>query len=364
MTAKVSILIPVYHDKRHLNLAGFGQYYLSFSVYLYCLNQAQILFSLRLLTLALLWFGYIAKAQEIRSLSFAGATVVPHEADVGGSRIGGLSGITYHPASDRYFMVADKHPARLFQAKITLNDSLVVSFARVIELSPSLLAQSELEGIAFEPQTGSFIVSDEQKDGTRILAIDVEGRFIRIIEPVNQAFLPLSSYNSGIEGLTISHDGQTIFYAFEKSTQVCQAKGLVRITRLPLNHSGQRHHFWYQLHTVANDKAPTNGISEILYLNDSALLVMERAYIPGTGNVVRLYKAKIPPGPPSVPCESAAATPLTSELLFDFSTVEGFAIDNAEGMTFNADKSLLLIVTDNNFSRKQQTQLVALRVQY
>lgn len=92
---------------------------------------------------------------------------------------------------------------------------------------------------------------------------------------------------------------------------------------------------------------------------------MERAYIPGEGNVVRLYQALLA-GPieanESVNCLDDSITSLPSELLFDFANVNGFELDNAEGMTFNGDRSILYIVTDDNFSKKQQTQVIALDV--
>ncbi len=312
-----------------------------------------------------LWFGPVLFAQEIRSLTFAGATVIAHDTRLEGSVIGGLSGITYHPESDRYYLVADKYPARMFRVRISVQDSLIADFQQVIKLTPALLQQAELEGIAFNPVAGNFIVSDEQGQGTRIFTLTPEGRFMHIIEPVNQGFLPLSNHNSGIEGLTVSHKGNTLYYAFEKPIPACQDNALVQLTRLSSDNR-QRQNFWYPLHAVAHDKIPTNGISEILYLTDSSLLVMERAYIPDEGNVVRIYRVQLPivNDARKTSCTDPDVTPLTPELLFDFATVKSFAIDNAEGMAFNADRSLLLLVTDNNFSKKQQTQLVALRVGY
>ncbi len=314
-----------------------------------------------------LWFGPVLFAQEIRSLTFAGVTVIAHDARLEGSVIGGLSGITYQPESDRYYLVADKYPARMFRVRISMQDSLIADFQQVIKLSPALLQQAELEGIAYSTVAGNFIVSDEQGQGTRIFAVTPGGAFIRIIEPVNQGLLPLSNNNSGIEGLTVSHKGKTntLYYAFEKPIPACQDNALVQLTRLS-SENRQRQNFWYPLHAVTNDKIPTNGISEILYLNDSSLLVMERAYIPDEGNVVRIYRVQLPTQgyAREIPCTDTSVTPLTPELLFDFATVKSFAIDNAEGMTFNADRSLLLLVTDNNFSKKQQTQIVALRVGY
>ena len=316
-------------------------------------------------TIIYLFFGLVVNAQGISSLEFKGNVVVPYNYEVNGSIVGGLSGISYNSSDSTYCFVADKSPARIFKADIKANSKPDVQFIKVLELSPALLGQSELEGIAYNYKSDQFYVSDEQKAGTRIIELNNEAEFLRIIEPINQSFLPLSGHNSGIEGLTISNDLQYLLYSFERPAEDCLDQALVKITKIRTEVSGNNQTFLYRLHHVENDKLNTNGISEVLFISENKILVMERAYIPGKGNVVRLYQALLSsPNEDSeiVNCLDDSITPLQSELLFDFGRVNGFAIDNAEGMTFNADRSILYIVTDNNFSKKQETQVVALDV--
>ena len=228
-----------------------------------------------------------------------------------------------------------------------------------------MLSSSELEGIAYNNETDIFYVSDEQKDGTRIIEVDYEAKFIRIVEPTNQPFLNLSGHNSGIEGLTIANNLKYLLYAFERPTDDCLDQALVRITKMSLTRPSHHETYYYKLHPVNSDKINTNGISDILFLNESRLLVMERAYIPGEGNVVRIYEATLNGrGYPDkeANCKDVSIAPLKSTLRFDFADVTDFKVDNAEGMTFNADKSILYIVTDDNFSKKQETQVIALDV--
>ena len=122
--------------------------------------------------------------------------------------------------------------------------------------------------------------------------------------------------------------------------------------------------FPYALHEVEDDDLNTNGISEILWLTDDRLLIMERAYIPGKGNIVRLFETRLQNSEiedgSALECSELPHTPLSSQLVFDFVTVNDFAIDNAEGMTFNADRSQLIVITDNNFSARQETKLISL----
>ena len=318
-------------------------------------------------TISFLLFGLIANAQEISTLAYRGKIIIPYNHKVNGEIVGGLSGITFNASDSLYYLVADKPPARIFKAHFSNKDKPAVKFAEAMLLGPALLSDSELEGIAHDYKTGNLYVSDEQKKGTRIIELTNEAKFIRILEPINQAFLPLSGHNSGIEGLTISDYLRQLYYAFERPTDDCLSRSLVKITKLMLDKSATQETYYHQLHAVANDRIKTNGISDILFLNDESLLIMERAYIPGQGNVVRIYQAFLDgPGNPdeSANCNNESIVPLKSTLLFDFASVEEFKVDNAEGMTFNADKSTLYIITDNNFSKKQETQIIALDVKW
>jgi len=311
-----------------------------------------------------LFLGLQLPAQDISSLSYSSHLVLPHGFVSDGHIVGGLSGIAYNSRDSLFYLVADKSPARIFKIEIKNNDLVAIELKECLVLQPGLLTNSELEGIAYHYRTGNFYVSDEQKKGTRILELTYEANFIRIIEPVNQSFLSLSGYNSGIEGLTISNDLNYLYYAFERPTKECLALSLVRITKIDLSGDSKQKSYFYNLHDVASDKINTNGIADILFVNDSKLLVMERAYIPNQGNVVRLYQVNLTDSSRGSNCGDQTVVPVESTLLFDFSTVRGFNIDNAEGMTFNADRSMLYIITDNNFSKKQETQLIALKVSW
>lgn len=286
--------------------------------------------------------------------------VLPEQAN-GVNNIGGLSGISYNPVKGSYIAVADKYPARL----IILNDSSLLP-EDIIMLKPAPISSSELEGIAFDSLSSGYYLADEQTAGTRMMKVKDNGEFIELILPKNQPMIPLSGHNSGIEGLALNKTGSRLFFAFERPTESCFDYQITTIGQVDLD-NGKVDLFAYKLHQVDGDLLNTNGISEVLVINDSTLLVMERAYIPETGNIVRLYEAVLKD---PVPYEAAALNCETSrgavetELVFDFKTVEEFNIDNAEGMTFNKDRSELIIVTDNNFSGRQETQVVTLRVRW
>ena len=304
------------------------------------------------------------QAQGNISLKYLSKYTVPNDKKVDGSIVGGLSGISYDVKDSTYYVVADKHPSRMYKLTIDTHDALKLDFLSVININPRLLSNSELEGIAIDRAREAIYVADEQTLGTRIFEVGSSGKFSRIITPMNKPFLPLSGYNSGIEGLTLSDDGQELYYAFERPIENCLNDTEVEINHLELKGSNLKRSYHYKLHEVARDKINSNGISEILYLNKTSLLVMERAYIPGTGNVVRIYQVDLIKQEKSSneSCSGRKIFKTTSHLVFDFADVKDFEIDNAEGMTLNADKSRLIIVTDNNFSKKQETQFIVLEV--
>ncbi len=306
-----------------------------------------------------LLFGLPVSAQKIKSLEFLGAYEIPYGYRYEGTVVGGLSGITY--LDGYYYVVADKPPARFYQMTILFTDTLDVKIEAVKLLRPDSVSDSELESIIPTPDGSGFFLSDEQKEGTRVLMVNKEGEIQQMVLPEKDIFIPLSNHNSGIEGIALSEKGNCLYYAFERPTLDCSNLGLVSIKRIKLATGYEASCYYYELHDPPVDPLGTNGISEIISINRTDLMIMERAYIPGQGNVVKLFSSNVPPERHY--CDDDNFT-LKSELMFDFSSVPGFKIDNAEGMCLNEDGSILYIVTDNNFNKTQHTQIVALGVNY
>lgn len=306
-----------------------------------------------------LLFGLPASAQKIKSLEFLGAYEIPYGLRFEGTEIGGLSGIAY--MNGFYYVVADKPPARIYQLAIQFEDTLYVTIKSVNMMGPDKVSDCEAESIIASPEGNSFFISDEQKEGTRVIKISQDGEIQQMITPGNQMFLPLSSYNSGIEGIDISQDGRYLYYAFERPTFDCHNLDLVNIKKLDLQTGFEASCYYYELHDPPVDPLTSNGVSEILLLDNQTLLLMERAYIPDKGNIVKLYESRLPAEPSYCDDENKS---LPTRFIFDFDAVVDLRIDNAEGMCLNEDGSILYIVTDNNFNKTQHTQIVALRVNY
>jgi uncharacterized protein YjiK len=134
-------------------------------------------------------------AQEIVSIEYSSKVVIPYKKSLDGTVIGGISGITYNSSDKFYYLVADKPPARLYRVSISNDNPPVINFEKSIELTPPPLKKSELEGIAFNHKTNGYYVSDEQKEGTRLLELNKDAELIKIIEPINKSFLQLRGHN-------------------------------------------------------------------------------------------------------------------------------------------------------------------------
>jgi hypothetical protein len=108
-----------------------------------------------------------------------------------------------------------------------------------------------------------------------------------------------------------------------------------------------------------------NGVAEILAVDQERLLFLERSYVSGTGNTIRLFLVDLRGATDVSAFVSLAGRvyrPAHKRLLLDFSTL-GIRLDNTEGMTWgprlpDGGRSLIF-VSDDNFNSQQITQFLA-----
>lgn len=131
----------------------------------------------------------------------------------------------------------------------------------------------DTEGLALSPD-GTFWVSDEY--APYIIHFDASGRAIRKLTPSNglPSHFAERRPNRGMEGLTLSSDGTKLYgimqsplYLPDNSTKNFSRN--IRILELEIE-TGLTREFIYQL------ESPLLAVSEITFVNDSTLLVLER----------------------------------------------------------------------------------------
>ncbi|WP_424494343.1 esterase-like activity of phytase family protein [Salinimicrobium sp. GXAS 041] len=333
-------------------------------------------------------------------LRFLDDYVISEDLEVGGTKVGGLSGIDYHEGN--YFLVCD-HPGnpRFYKAAIQLSGESIdtITFSEVIELNtshPELKNKHlDLEGIRFIPEEGSFILSSEgsinnEKDPA-IFTVSPEGDFISDYN-IPKNFLANSDKkprNNGIfEGLAESHDKKGYWVAMElplktdgPKPKLIRTKSPVRITYFDKETKEATRQFPYRLEPIA--KIPwlyfaVNGVTDILEYAPNKFLIMERGFAAGhgsKGNTVRIFDVDATLGTNTLDRNNLKVSfynPAKKKLIYDFKWATKFLtegiIDNIEGMTFgptlpNGNKSLIL-VSDNNFNSlgKQLNQVILMEI--
>ena len=191
--------------------------------------------------------------------------------------------------------------------------------------------------------------------------------------------------NRGLEGLSISPDGTKLFAALESPlAQDVRGSdhGRVRLLEYALDGSGAPvRQYVYRLDAAPAKVDPIRGlpgISEILAISSTEMLVLERSYTPGCGNTIRLFKAAIDPGQALAAAEAVSDLPeakiLKKELVLDLAAEAGGLADerlaryleNFEGLTFGPElpdgTPTLLMVSDDNRGGDQINSLLRIRM--
>jgi hypothetical protein len=214
------------------------------------------------------------------------------------------------------------------------------------------------EGLAVAPD-GTFWVSDEY--GPSVLHFDREGILIKELVP--GAGLPdhyaLRRPNRGMEGLTISADGAKLYGIMQSplyypDTTTKDSSVNSRMIEIDL-HDGSLRESLYRL------DEPKNVVSEICFVGDSTLLVLERdgEFPRGGKGFKKVFKIEITP---SAEISTTAIEPFSLSELNDkgISPVEktlfidilqeipGYRHDKPEGIAILGD-SVLCVVNDDDF---------------
>ena len=164
----------------------------------------------------------------------------------------------------------------------------------------------------------------------------------------------LHLHNSGFEGLSFNSSGTKMYVSFERPEI---ENNVTKIREYDLINDSYVD-YKYFLDDVPQDTKKDNGITELLIVNDSTLIVVERAYLRSVGKTsVRVYEARIPGNNKNI--DSIEKT----QLLTRFNDLpDGYELDNIEGVCFSASGKELIFISDNNKRRTQQTQFICMKI--
>jgi len=325
-------------------------------------------------------------------------TNLPGDLDVDRTRVGGLSGLTYDPGCDLFYAISDDRgslaPPRFYTLKIRfdgedaearilgailLRDATGAPFERG-DIDPEALALTEggalflaSEGVphrGIDPLVGRFGL-----DGSLIGTFGLPEQFLPDADGTRGV-----RDNLGFEGLAASPDGSRLFAAAENALiQDGPAADLdvaspTRLLVIDLASGQPIAEYLYEVGPVPDEPQPatafrTNGISEILALDNERLLVLERSFSVGVGNTVRIYLVDLQGAADIKDINSLSdmddpkPAPLAKVLVADIGEL-GVEPDNIEGMALGPDlddgRRLLVLIADNNFQPSVQTNQILL----
>ena len=348
-----------------------------------------------------IFVGMSAQSFAVTQIDFIGRAIFPTGSPFQGTEIGGLSGITYDADKQVYYTISDdrssKAPARFYSLKIDLQSGKLekeqVAFTGVTTLLdengksfPEL--SLDPEGIAF---TGNSVFVSSEGDVDRqinpfIKEFSLDGKLLKTL-PIPDLFLPDDKGIKGIrnnlafESLTLTPDRQYLFTATENALLQDGAVASLatgspcRILRYDAVGGNLERSFVYitePLPAGANPagKFTTNGLVDLLAIDENRLISLERGFSLETGTVVKLFEISLEKvdrieGLESLKTRLSEVSPAQKRLLLNLETLK-VPLDNIEGLTLGPvlgdGNRALILVSDNNFSPLQETQILGFKI--
>jgi hypothetical protein len=353
----------------------------------------------------------ITENKSVPSLKLVSSIEIPYYKTFQSTKVGGLSGIDYDAKNDLYYLISDDrsvfNDSRFYTAKIQLiaNKIQSIDFQSVTVLKNQTGAafgnwntnpntSADPEDIRFNPKTNSLAWSSE---GGRVLTgdnpvlqnpslnfMDFKGDFLGTMalpENLKMQQAEKGPRNNGtLEGITFDKQFRTIYTnieepLFEDGDQSNTRKGgLIRLYQFNTQTKKNIAQYGYELEPIALEPNPkgtfaVNGISAIQYYGKNQLLVVERSYSAGTqACTIKVFLCDLKKATNVKNYASLQNQKLqlaSKKLILNMDDL-GIFIDNIEGITFgpkltNGNQSVIFL-SDNNFSDKQQTQVLLFEV--
>jgi hypothetical protein len=346
----------------------------------------------------LLLFCFSGNAIELEYLN---QVTLPTRMEFQKSKIGGLSGLFYDSNTQKLFSISDDpglvNEPRFYEFAVTVSlkefkvEPKNVIFLTVNESQYSHKSTKsssrlfsrvlDLEAISMTPW-GDFLITNEgsmnkiPRVNPQLILAKPDGTLVRDFE-VPKDFLPEPSgvqkkgvqNNLAFEGLAMHPNGKEWIMSTE-APLVQDPKNVVRFIHYDMPEAwilkpGQEYR--YPLAERKMDPLSVmefqKGVSEIQYLNDHELLVLERLVQlskKGAKMQVQLFQTDIShPGKDGI---------LEKKMLLDFQSLEPKlgAINNFEGMTWGPmlsdGRRSLIFVSDDNFGPELKTQFLLFAV--
>ncbi|WP_436870149.1 esterase-like activity of phytase family protein [Staphylococcus shinii] len=353
-----------------------------------------------------------SSSRHVDQLKLIDSKTIPHNQIYNNTKIGGISGITYNPKSNKWYLLSDDrsehNPSRFYEANLNYNHRQLnnINIKNVHTLkqqngnnyiskkqfnNKSKDVVADPESIRFDPWTNNILYTSE---GDRSLGLNpfirfsnLKGDFISEV-PISDSLKMDTQTKKGfrnnlaLEGSTFSVDGNSIWTSMEAPliqdgpVPTANSGALSRITQYD-RQGNVLSEYAYPVDSVPyaqdNVKTAENGVSEILAINNHEFLTLERASVQSSDgsfkNYVRIYKIDVNHASDIkniTALQNSQVTPVKKKLVANLNNEQLDKVDNIEGMTFgkklaNGNDSLV-IASDNNFNKSQVSQIIVFEV--
>lgn len=340
-------------------------------------------------------------------IKYLSTYVLPHNIYIDSTLVGGLSGLDYDAENRQFYLISDDpsqySAARFYTANIGIKDNKIdtISFTSVQFLKQSnqqtypkfkrgKKIKADAESIRYHPKDKTLVWSNEGErlfnttDTTLVQPavnfIGLDGRFLDSLK-LPEAFKIYKSEagvrkNAFFEGLSYDPGYRYLFCGLEEPlyqdgeiASFDNPHATTRLLKVDLQTKKVVAQYAYPLDALPvkplmNNDWNTNGISEILALDDENIITIERAWAKGYDEhtFVKIYLVNLHHAEnenDNLSFKNHHPKLLKKKLIFDFDTLKQH-IDNIEGVSFgpklsNGHQSLIFCV-DNNFTPKQVQQ--------
>jgi hypothetical protein len=288
-----------------------------------------------------------------------------------------LSGLAWDPANRLLYALSDREPRIVVLAPRP-------DFAGY-ELRPSIPLELPVErwdGEALALADDRFlVVADETRQA--VFSVDRSGGdAVRIALPWFRG----TRHNLGLEGIGYARSTEGR-YQFAVNEQALEGDGptstaargtVVRLLRRPLD-GGDDLEVAYLTDPIFADGAGDSGVSDIAPLSPDRVLVLERSYVRGRGNSIRIYDVDLRTASNiHTLADASDAVPIPKQLVVDLALVKDRAcaepqqtqrrrtLENYEGLaigpTLDDGRRVLFLVSDDNSRTNQSARVIALAI--
>ncbi len=359
----------------------------------------------------ILTIGVMGLAVEFR---FLGELTIPTGLwAFSGMPVGEISGLAYDPDTGIYYGICDNRgndpeegvAGRLYALSIGVSEE-GISGVRVLDMilldsdpgtpgiQPYGPGEVDAEEVVLTPD-GRLIVSSERDLENRpwIRIFSQEGELLEEV-PVPEEFMPGDGVgvrkNLAFEAMALSPDGKTLFVATEQALAqdgpICTTDHGTTVRIIQYDLSGdtpavvaEYAYITEPIFAAPLDTYADNGVPAMVYIKhilpEYDLLVVERAYVSGVGNDIKVFGVKLA-GADDVQDIPALPFPFTGNavektLLLRISALPEYSDipvepDNIEaiclGPTLPSGNPSLILASDNNYNPHQRNLFLAFEI--